>query len=782
MRQTIVATLIAGEDVKTEQGLTDFHRCLRSLAPAVDKIFVTYNGEGDTPVVPSDIKVIWHRNGWTEDFAEARNASFDAVHRFCSLNQTTFDWILWVDTDDTLEGVDNLQSMLTNLDSKSQVVMLRYDYAVDPKTEQVLAVQWRERMFRMDMPTKWVYPIHEVCRFPIGTQIARKDDVWVRHWRAPKNERTDTRERNRKILARAKALHPDEPRFKYYFANEVYAEAALAAYEGKPSLEYINAAIQAYEDFIPDAPSPDDAYLASHQVAELQRMAGNQLGAIEAELGALMINPTWPDAYVGIAHAYMEVEDWDKVEFWANACLRNCAKQETTQVREPLNDEYLPKLLLGIAAEHKGRLEEALEIYTELATHELAHEIDERIKSVNRKLARFLENDISSKPLVDDRKVLFGTQPDKSICFFTAPLFEPWHPELMKSGGIGGAETCVMEIAKRFAADGWRTVVFGTPGPYRGVHEETGVEYWTTDDWSATEPFTVFVSSRIPQVFDAKVNAQTTMLWMHDVNSGQGIFNGDFGDRLANIDYVVGLTDWHCTHLQRLYDISPEKLVRIPNGVDLTRFAEINESDRQKYKFVFSSSPDRGIDVVLNVWPYIKRNLPEAELHVFYGWNSIDKIIELQPQNPLAKFKEAVVDIIYQLGGEKGGIYWHDRVQQDVLASHLRTCHAWLYPTYFMETFCITAIEMQAAGVIPITSRVAALPEVVASDELMIAGWPNNKSFLQQYSAAVVRTVTKNPKYQEMLRAEGFEKAAQFTWDEAFYKWRGIVSKSLVLA
>src|ERR1044072_5305557 len=186
LRQSIAETLIAGDSRKTERGKEDFFRCLNSLDPVVDKIFVTYNGEGDLPEAPEGIRVIWNRDGWNEDFALARNASFDMVKRYQHLNQKKFDWILWVDTDDILEG--DIHGVLNSLDPKSQVVMLRYDYAVDPKTEQVLAVQQRERLFRTDMPTHWVYPIHEVCHFPVGTQVARKDGAWIRPWREPKNE------------------------------------------------------------------------------------------------------------------------------------------------------------------------------------------------------------------------------------------------------------------------------------------------------------------------------------------------------------------------------------------------------------------------------------------------------------------------------------------------------------------------------------------------------------------------------------------------------------------
>jgi len=40
---------------------------------------------------------------------------------------------------------------------------------------------------------------------------------------------------------------------------------------------------------------------------------------------------------------------------------------------------------------------------------------------------------------------------------------------------------------------------------------------------------------------------------------------------------------------------------------------------------------------------------------------------------------------------------WHDRVDQITLAKHQLTMDAWLYPTDFLETYCITAVEMQLA-------------------------------------------------------------------------------------
>jgi glycosyltransferase involved in cell wall biosynthesis len=760
----VVAALIAGNDIKEDpSGIT---RCLESLTDYIEVAFILFNGDGDPPELEGNIpKIIWGDMVWEDDFAKARNKSFELVHNYMKLSGEKFDWIMWIDTDDTLEGGENLQSMLDELDPSTQGVFLKYEYAVDPDTGQVLTAQQRERLFRIDVVARWHYPIHEVCHTPNGTQYAKKDSVWIRHQRNPLADRSSTRERNRRILTRAHKESPEVPRFTYYLANEVYAEAAELAVAGRVDKDVANAAIKLYEEFIPVAPSPDDAYIAAHQIAELKRMKGDNRGAIESELQAMMIHPTWSDAYVGIAQCYCNVKDWDKVIFWSDSCLKNSVKAETSQVREPLNDYELPLYLKAIALENKGNLTEALSIYEELDTGAIP-EVPLRITEVKGKILD--ENDKAGLPSPEeDRKRLFGTQPEKSIAFFTRPLFEAWHPKVVKEGGIGGAETCVMEVAKRFAADGWRTVVFGTPGDYRGVDED-GIEWWNSEDWVTTEPFTIFVSSRTPEVFDSVIPADVKLLWMHDVNVGP-VFDGPFGDRTKNIDAIIGLTDWHCQHMSKLYNIPIEKFIKIPNGIDLSRFSD--EQKKKKKTFVWSSSPDRGLDVVMRLWGPIRERWPDAELHIYYGWNSINKILEIHPDHPLQSFKAHLMGVIEDLGGEGAGIYWHDRVGQQQLARELEGYEYWLYPTYFMETFCITALEMQAAGVIPLVNNIAALNETVAHPYSKLWGWPNNESFMTEFLGRLYVLDTQ-PKKKKEIYAAGREHASKYTWDNAYSLWQ----------
>lgn len=772
--QRVAVAMIVGGDVDP----VAWERCMRSLEPWVDGIFINWNGQGtpdDKDYYRPHVEFFrWKKFPWKDDFAWARNRSFELVPK------DQYDWILWIDLDDSLENGRDLQLLLGSLDEHTQAVFMRYDYATDPASGRVIAEQWRERLLRTDGEWRWDYAIHEVCHHPTGTQMAKRDDVWIKHHRTEGPTDQNTRSRNRRILVKARAEHPEVPRYTYYLANEVYAEAAFRSESDLDPTGEVEAAIKLYREFIPQAPSPDDAYIACKQIAECHRLVGEFERALEGDLRAMTIHPHWPDAYLGIAQSYWGLGDWDKMlHFAKQAELIGADKPETTQVVEPLNQDYLPMVYQAIAHENRGDMESALETYQRALRVNYNPDLEARLDM----LLQEMESPKNTKMSASDfRRKIRGVGYDsdkKSIAFLTRPLFEPWHPVLAKEGGIGGAETCVMEIAKRFAADDWHVEVFGTPGDHYGVDPDTGVEWWPIEEWITTEHFDVVVSSRAPEMFDGRVNCDLKLLWMHDVNLGDQNLS-EWGDRFDKPDKIIALTDWHANHIQRLYGIPVQKVTRIPNGVDLARFSQASRYERQPRRFVYSSSPDRGVDVVLNMWAKIRERWADAELHIFYGWTAIDKIVERMGGNyTLERFKENVDAQLGFYEGEKSGIYWHDRVNQVELANELMISDIWLYPTYFMETYCITAVEMQAAGVIPVCSDLAALKETVPFPEFRVSGYPNNVSYQEQYLKRLVEIVDTPEQTKKKWRSRGMAFANTQTWDDSYMTWKTLVESML---
>ena len=764
----IACCMILGDSYDINQ----VKKCVKSLKDAeVDKLFIAFNGKtrralGWLWAYLSEIELpfLVQKFGWENDFSKARNQSFEMVPK------DEFDWIMWIDSDDILVAEKPLREVLKSIDEYTQGVYLRYDYAVDPATNKTSIEQWRERIFTTKINWMWVYPVHEVVFSGAGTQFAKREGVYVRHQRNPGANDEVARKRNRQIISAWLAENPKHPRAQFYFANETMAEADTAT-DPVEKERWANAAILAFRRFLTnEEASNEDKYHAACRIGDLQLMIGEFQKAVDSYLTAVKVLPLWPEAFIGVAHAAMRLEDWERCRDFSNLAL-NLPAPITPAATTPLTYSYTPLYLRGVANENLLNFKESEADYkaAQAIWNPPNGMLDQAIERIERKVA------VTSQDK-DQRKSLRGKRPEKSIAFVTAPLVEPWHPLLEAESGAGGAETCIMRLAPRFAADGWRTVVFGTPGEHRGV-DKNGVEWWESNEFLPNEEFKIVVASRVPEVFSSEVDAQQKYLWMHDVNLGPRPM--PFLDR---IDQIIGLTNWHVNHMSKLYGVKLDKFSVVPNGIELDLYKHLppHESWRLKTKntdgirFIWSSSPDRGLVTMLALWPHIKDMWPDARLDIFYGWNIIDRIIAKTGNYGLALLKEKVLNGIWNLGGEQGGIYQHGRVPQKELADWQLASDIWAYPTDFMETFCITAIEMQAAGVIPVTSSLAALKETVACKNLLVEGWPLNVDYQRRY-LTTLRNVVESPNHQELIEI-GRAHAEQFTWDRSYQKWLELIN------
>src|SRR5205823_3803872 len=107
----------------------------------------------------------------------------------------------------------------------------------------------------------------------------------------------------------------------------------------------------------------------------------------------------------------------------------------------------------------------------------------------------------------------------------------------------------------------------------------------------------------------------------------------------------------------------------------------------------------------------IKKQVPQAELHLYYGFKNWEYSAQFDPKQMdlINRLKQQISDM------KSLDVVYHDRVNQQQLAEEFLSAGVWLYPTWFSETSCISAMEAQAAGVRMITSNIAALKETAGN-------------------------------------------------------------------
>lgn len=182
----------------------------------------------------------------------------------------------------------------------------------------------------------------------------------------------------------------------------------------------------------------------------------------------------------------------------------------------------------------------------------------------------------------------------------------------------------------------------------------------------------------------------------------------------------------------------------------------------KRHTLFYGSSYDRGLDILLKIWPKVIETYPDATLHICYGWELFDKGYANNPER--MAWKEKMSKLM-----EQKGIIHHGRVSKSELEAIRKKCGIWAYPTYFGETCCITALDCQNDGVVPVTMDYAALSETVQSG-IKIKGDIYDPETREEYLKALLDLMGDWVRW-EADRIDGKEFADNWTWDKVAKKW-----------
>jgi glycosyltransferase involved in cell wall biosynthesis len=203
-----------------------------------------------------------------------------------------------------------------------------------------------------------------------------------------------------------------------------------------------------------------------------------------------------------------------------------------------------------------------------------------------------------------------------------------------------------------------------------------------------------------------KVTDAPTFLWCHDLIT-PGAENTD------NYIKLLCLTPFHRRYAMGTQGIPEHKIHVTRNGIRPDRWADGSGEFTNPYlsrknpnKFVFPSSPDRGLDRAMRVLDKVRETHPDIELHVFYGIEHLHKWGHADLQQRLKEMMEA-----------RSWVKYHGATKQDVLIEHFKEAAIWLHPCDFIETSCITAMEIVASGVYPVTRRLGGLMDTLSVPE-----------------------------------------------------------------
>ncbi len=347
------------------------------------------------------------------------------------------------------------------------------------------------------------------------------------------------------------------------------------------------------------------------------------------------------------------------------------------------------------------------------------------------------------------------------ICYYASfgtKHCEQWSPRSLEEGGIGGSETAVLELARQWAKKGWRVTVFCDCGPDAGDHE--GVNYRPYYEMNWQDSFNILILWRSPGLLEQPIKARYIFLDLHDGITPSG-WNASHTSKVDRVFFKSRF------HRELLLAIPESKTAIISNGPSTWHLAYLHARENRHHKLFFGSNYERGLELLLSLWPHIRERFHDATLDICYGWNFFDQVNANNP--PAREWKARISEQMHQ-----DGITHHGRIGKKELAKVRSQCGIWAYPTHFSEINCITALESQADGLVPVTMRLAALEESVASG-IKISGDIRLPDVQQAWLDALFCIMDdENTWREESDRAKAF--GCQFSWEKIADEWTAFFS------
>lgn len=691
-----LAMIVKGDDKEAE--LLD--RCLENMSPYVDGIFITRTQPNKKVgkvckkygAVLSDFK-------WINEFAAARNFNFSQVPK-------DYDYIIWSDADDMWRGLEKLKPEIEKYPNVEAFGMW-YLYDFD-ENKSPTVVHKKTMVVKNDGCVSWQGVLHEDLVETRSITTVFLQGIERMHF-TTEERLLSAKSRNVDVAQHDVELNPNDPRALWNLGN---------SYLGNFQYEK---AYETLQEFVKKTHSNDEKYLSFIRLGDIAQDLGKKSEAEEWLWKAIGMKPTHPDAMFNLGYVYFKQDRLNDAENYLLLGLTMKPKYDSVIVYNPRDYDYNPMMALSKIYVRKGRADLALPLlegclkiapnneYLKKLVPELQKEknnleqaavfVKEHENDDDKTLMAAMDalpKKLQAHPAVSilrNKRFIKTESSGKDIAYYCGMTDFDWNPELFKTKGFGGSEEAVVNLSREWAKMGYTVTVYNSCGD-GGVYDGVTYRPWWT--FNARDKVDTLIVWRHPKILDFELNAKKILIDLHDV-----VKEGEFTEkRLKKIDKIMVKTKFHRSLFPSIPD---EKFNIVPNGIDVNM---IRPQNRDHKLIVNTSSPDRSLDVLPELFVRVKERVPDAKCVWVYGWDNFKSFYSGDKDK--MEWMEKTIRAMEEAGIESRG-----RVTQQEAMDLCGQAKVFAYPTEFAEIDCISAKKAQAAGAIPVTTDFGALDESV---------------------------------------------------------------------
>lgn len=269
------------------------------------------------------------------------------------------------------------------------------------------------------------------------------------------------------------------------------------------------------------------------------------------------------------------------------------------------------------------------------------------------------------------------------------------------------------------------------------------------------------IPSRVRELREDKIR----IYWLHDLAydpETNHLKDQWSRDRFHKIVYCG---NWQMNQYQDFLGVPQDsKTCVIETAIDPIQFVP---KSREQIRLVYTSTPQRGLEILVPVFIELAKKYPNIHLDVFssfaiYGWPDADKPWEH----------------LYEQCRQHPQITYHGFAPNDVVREHVQRAHIFSYPSIWQECNSKALIEAMSAGCLCVHPDFAGLPDTAGGLTAMYH-WTPNKNEHANIFYGMLDNAIQIVNEEQTQNYLGFVKQyadSRFNWGNIITRWNSLLS------
>lgn len=257
------------------------------------------------------------------------------------------------------------------------------------------------------------------------------------------------------------------------------------------------------------------------------------------------------------------------------------------------------------------------------------------------------------------------------------------------------------------------------------------------------------------------------ILWQHLNYSDESL--GPMKDEafMSAIDATVYVSHWQLEKFRYLFQVPLHNAYVIRNAIEPIEFIE--KPKNEKIKLIYTSTPFRGLEIILDVIEKLNRD--DIELDVYSSTSVYGTGYEQEHYG--------LYEDLFDRARNAKNVNYMGYAKNSEIHKALQKSHIFAYPSIFEETACLSMIEAGAAGCNLVTTDIGALPETGSVYAKMSVIKASKNLIVNSYAELLNDTIDNywSIENQNLIREQSDFYNKYYNWELRSKEWNRLFER-----